>query len=248
VSSDTPRDALAKIPIKVVRRPDERRPWGMPFAKWAKHRRKAFELTMRALTSGASTVPEGADAKVPCDGCTACCRSGLDIELQKLETGEGLDTFEKDGIRWLRRNSDGSCIHFVEGRCAVYSRRPISCRTYDCRDRAVAGLLHSPMDVPANEVIMSWMQETKTKEDADVYTVLGLLMAALCLKGMSADRAYLTALQGYPQFLSEADGMRAWAVRGLANNPLAQSAVDELHDPSATTAGIERLLAAFDQS
>jgi Fe-S-cluster containining protein len=78
---------------------------------------------------------EGA-ASVPCGDCTVCCRSFDEIPLTK-----GFDDFaayrtrpsQHYDVPVLEKNADGSCVHLVDGACSVYSNRPFTCRTFDCR-------------------------------------------------------------------------------------------------------------------
>jgi Fe-S-cluster containining protein len=212
-------EALARIPVKitVVKRPDERRSWGYPFARWVKSRKKAFDLAAKGLARG--RFDERAVAKVPCNGCTACCRSGLDIDLEDFETGAGLDTFDAGGgKRRLHKNPDGSCVHFVDSKCSVYDRRPVVCRAYDCRDYAAGSNLHSPDAAPVNVAILSWEAEVKTKADADAWMIVGLLVMAFVAKGKSPGESFVRAIYGHGDFMEEADGIRALALAGLKNS------------------------------
>lgn len=44
--------------------------------------------------------------------------------------------------RWLMGyRDDGSCPFFEAGQCSIYAQRPRTCRDYDCRIYAAAGLL-----------------------------------------------------------------------------------------------------------
>lgn len=56
----------------------------------------------------------------PCTGCGACCRSITGIpELAK----------------WLQ--ADGSCMHLVGVRCAIYENRPKVCRVDEMRPEVI---------------------------------------------------------------------------------------------------------------
>ena len=65
-----------------------------------------------------------------------CCRFTVALDFQDLD----------DGLRWeysrpyelKRRKADGYCVHSQPGtlRCDVYTNRPSSCRSYDCRKDA----------------------------------------------------------------------------------------------------------------
>lgn len=81
-----------------------------------------------------------ADADVPCNGCTACCRSaavGLRPELgdkpSDYETEPGTDPRTGAPMLMLKRSADGACIYLRDGGCAIYDKRPVICRSFDCR-------------------------------------------------------------------------------------------------------------------
>ncbi len=90
----------------------------------------------------------GADIDVPCEGCTACCRSGKLIPVEPDETAT-LARLSSDSLvpmpgeperRVLRHDEDGRCSQLTEDGCTVYAHRPRACRAYDCRIFAAAGI------------------------------------------------------------------------------------------------------------
>jgi uncharacterized protein len=95
-----------------------------------------------------ASLGTGADAEVPCDGCTACCRSGKLIPVEPDETdalahipSDRLLPMPGEGGRLvLRHDTDGTCSQLVDGRCTVYAHRPRACRAYDCRIFLAAGV------------------------------------------------------------------------------------------------------------
>jgi Fe-S-cluster containining protein len=89
------------------------------------------------------------DADVPCDGCTACCRSSQFVHIAPDET----DTlaavpvalrFPAPGLPRghvvLGYDERGHCPMLVDDRCSIYEARPRACRTYDCRVFAASGV------------------------------------------------------------------------------------------------------------
>ena len=80
------------------------------------------------------------DVNVPCDGCTACCRS-------KMRVPDGNGGF-------LAKRDDGSCVHLIDGQCSIYERRPPACRAFDCRIMRAVRVL--PVDDP--ELLTGVMQ------------------------------------------------------------------------------------------
>ena len=89
------------------------------------------------------------DAQVPCGECVGCCVSFYPIPLRPadsvalahvpaaylhLPTSQG-------GLAWMGYRPDGTCPMLDCGGCTIYVNRPRTCRDYDCRIYAAAGLL-----------------------------------------------------------------------------------------------------------
>ena len=79
---------------------------------------------------------------VPCNGCTACCRSSQFVHIAPDET----DTLahipaellfpaplRPPGHVVLGYDERGHCPMLVDDQCSIYEHRPQTCRTYDCR-------------------------------------------------------------------------------------------------------------------
>src|SRR4051794_24756704 len=88
-------------------------------------------------------------AEVPCDGCTACCTSSQFVHIDPDEA----DTLahipagllfpapgQPSGHVLLGYDDNGHCPMLADGRCSIYEHRPRTCRTYDCRVFAAAGI------------------------------------------------------------------------------------------------------------
>jgi uncharacterized protein len=98
---------------------------------------------MRAVLRGE------AEADVPCDGCVGCCVSSYPIPLRPTDT-VALARVPDPYLQWqsggassarMGFRDDGTCPMLVERRCTIYAERPRTCRDYDCRIYAAAGLL-----------------------------------------------------------------------------------------------------------
>jgi uncharacterized protein len=89
------------------------------------------------------------DARVPCDGCTACCTASQFVHIGPEET----DTLAHipaellfpaprlpPGHVLLGHDEHGHCPMLVDGACSIYEHRPRTCRSYDCRVFAAAGI------------------------------------------------------------------------------------------------------------
>ncbi len=156
-------------------------------ARFARERRKVVAAHKRYGAGLPATIDEQT-AEVPCNGCTGCCRSNLNVRLYPQEGGEGLDLrTDPEGYRWLRKNTDGSCIHLVDNRCSVYAQRPVVCRAFDCRSFAVAAIAGSdPDQKPMWDAVRRWEPEFKTREDFEALNAARIKATSL-FSGRSGD-------------------------------------------------------------
>jgi hypothetical protein len=91
-----------------------------------------------------------ADADVPCSDCSACCSTSHFVhigpdEAETLAVVPGDLLFPAPGLPpghlLLPYDARGRCPLLDEaGRCTIHERRPWTCRTYDCRVFAAAGI------------------------------------------------------------------------------------------------------------
>jgi len=105
------------------------------FAEWAEDARRAQE--------------GDGDADVPCDGCTACCRSSFFVHIGPDETA-ALGRIPREllfrapglpaGHMVLGYDERGHCPMLVGDACSIYEDRPLTCRKFDCRVLSAAGL------------------------------------------------------------------------------------------------------------
>jgi hypothetical protein len=86
---------------------------------------------------------------VLCGGCTACCTSSQFVhiapdEIDTLALVPAALLFPAPGLAeghvLLGYDKRGHCPMLVENRCTIYEHRPRTCRTYDCRVFAAAGI------------------------------------------------------------------------------------------------------------
>jgi len=106
--------------------------------------------TFAAWLAGMQRAVRGeADADVPCGGCTACCTSSQFVTIDSDER-DALDHIPRPllfpapnrpaGAMVLGYDERGHCPMLVDGACSIYEHRPRTCRTYDCRVFAAAGV------------------------------------------------------------------------------------------------------------
>jgi Fe-S-cluster containining protein len=106
------------------------------------------------LTGMRAALEGRADSTVPCGTCTACCTSSQFVHVGPDETdalaaippqllfpAPGLP----DGHVLMGYGQNGHCPMLVEGQCSIYEHRPRTCRTYDCRVFAAAGVANDTM-------------------------------------------------------------------------------------------------------
>jgi hypothetical protein len=79
-----------------------------------------------------SGAPIDCANRIPLCGA-ACCRLRFALSVQDLE--EGTVKWDLGRPYMIRHSQDGYCHHLDRDacRCAIYDRRPIVCRSYDCR-------------------------------------------------------------------------------------------------------------------
>jgi uncharacterized protein len=106
-----------------------------PFGKW-------LEATRAALRGDVGT-------DVPCGDCVGCCVSSYFIPVRPTDTRaleriptELLVNSPGTGGRNLLMGyrEDGTCPMLASGKCTIYDARPQTCRDYDCRIFAAAGI------------------------------------------------------------------------------------------------------------
>jgi len=112
-----------------------------------------------------------AESDVPCGSCTACCRSSQFV-LVAADEHEARRAIPAEllfpapflaGAHVLPYDDRGRCPMLGERGCTVYAERPMTCRTYDCRVLAAAGL---EPDKPAiAEQVRRWEFDLATDDD-----------------------------------------------------------------------------------
>lgn len=115
--------------------------------------------TRRALIDNRGT-------DVACDGCVGCCSSSYFIHIRRDESQiltrlprESLAPAPGmgDGAMVMGYDERGRCPMLGESGCAIYAHRPGTCRAYDCRLFAAAGILAGGADKAAiNQRIERW--------------------------------------------------------------------------------------------
>lgn len=155
------------------------------------------------LTSMRSALRGERDADVPCDGCTACCRSSQFVHVGLDETDALAHIpkpllfpapYEPDALV-LGYDERGHCPMLVDDRCSIYAHRPRACRTYDCRVLAAAGVSLDDEDkAPVTARVSRWVFSYPTQADQAAHDAVRAAAAALEEQVPSATRRALMAV------------------------------------------------------
>ena len=102
---------------------------------------------------------------VPCGECRGCCTSSLFVHIRPEES-RTLAVIPKRllvrapgqprGHKLLGFGEDGSCPMFKDRSCSIYAQRPRTCRDYDCRIFAAAGINAGEGKDVINERVQAW--------------------------------------------------------------------------------------------
>jgi len=89
------------------------------------------------------------DSDVPCGSCVACCSSSQFVHIGPEET-DALAHIPAElvfpaprmprGHVLMGYDEHGRCPLLIDGSCSIYAHRPRTCRVYDCRVFAAAGI------------------------------------------------------------------------------------------------------------
>lgn len=155
-------------------------------------------------------------AAVPCGDCSACCTSSQFVHIEPDEH-EALAHIPSEllfpaprlpqGHVLLGYDAHGRCPMLVDGRCSIYEHRPRTCRAYDCRVFAAAGVEpDGDARVAIRRRVDQWRFSTPTEPDAAALSAVrraaGWLRAHVAELGSGAALA-LAAIDVHELFLDE---------------------------------------------
>ena len=169
----------------------------------------------RAALAGAS----GAD--VPCGDCCACCTTSHFVHVGPEET-QTLARIPREllfpapglpaGNVLMGYDEHGRCPMLTGGRCSIYEQRPLTCRTYDCRVFAAAGIAAD--SDPITRQARRWKFDHPTSADRDQHAAVRAAARFVrervgCFPGGAAARdpvhVALLAINAYEVFLERGD-------------------------------------------
>jgi uncharacterized protein len=168
---------------------------------------------MQAVLRGAQ------DADVPCGDCVGCCVSSYPIPLRVTDEAARAAVPEQHligpanpGEKWLMGfRDDGSCPFLVERACTIYAQRPRTCRDYDCRIYAAAGVMPDGERPVIERRVRAWQFRFPTEKDQQGAAAVAkaaefirsrreLFPAAM--RAGSATAAAVMAIKSYALFLA----------------------------------------------
>ena len=138
---------------------------------------------------------EGDGVDVPCAECDACCRSSYFIHIrpdeahtlalipqQLLFAAPGMPS----GNVLMGYDENGCCPMLGRDGCTIYSHRPVTCRSYDCRVFAAAGIAADRTEISrrGSQWTFSYPCEDDRREHSAVQTAARFLTEhAECFPG-----------------------------------------------------------------
>jgi uncharacterized protein len=146
-----------------------------PFADWLH--------AMRAALAGDG----GTD--VPCGDCRGCCVSGYPVPIRAQDAPmraaiPAANLVASGGREFMTARADGTCPMLVERECSVYARRPQTCRDYDCRIFAAAGLdAGGPARSVINGRVRAWRFRYRDDAERALHGAVRAAAAFLATKG-----------------------------------------------------------------
>ena len=131
------------------------------------------------LTQARASLQGEGGADVPCGDCVGCCTSSYFIPLRPTDTA-ALDDIpaqylvsapgEPRGHWMMGYLANGACPMMKERQCTIYAHRPQTCRDYDCRIFAAAGIdAGGPEKVVINDRVRAWEFSYPTATDRQAH-------------------------------------------------------------------------------
>lgn len=155
---------------------------------------------------------------VPCGDCRGCCVSSYHIPIRVQDRAARARVppqwlVHASGRVMMGYRDNGLCPMLQEGNCSIYEYRPQSCRDYDCRIFAAAGIAAGGDDKHViNTRVAEWEFSYESDEARRMHDAVRAAARFIMTKGASfpGGRAptaptgiAVLALKSYAVFLSE---------------------------------------------
>lgn len=170
----------------------------------------AWVEQMRAVLRGER------EAEVPCDGCLGCCVSAYPVPLRPTDAvalarvpAHQLALPRGRGMAQMLPREDGTCPMLEAGQCSIYADRPQTCRDYDCRIYAAAGLLPDGDRPVIRERVREWRFDFAAPDEQEQSAAVRRAAAFIrqhagqfpaAVRAHSAAAAAVLAVKVYPLF------------------------------------------------
>lgn len=127
------------------------------------------------LAEARASLLSDVGSNVPCGDCVGCCVSAYYIPL-RLQDRAARALIPADFVvqvsgqpqehAMMGYREDGTCPMLSSGKCTIYDHRPQTCRDYDCRIFAAAGLDAGGAEKHViNKRVHEWQFSYPTAED-----------------------------------------------------------------------------------
>lgn len=170
-------------------------------------------------------------ATVACGDCRGCCTSSYFVHIRPEEKG-ALAVIDRKllfpapglpkGHKLMGYFENGFCPMMTDQGCKIYAHRPITCRNYDCRIFAAAGLAAGGEEkATINARILQWEfsypTELDRKQHAAVMAAAEFLQAhpegfPAGFMPSNPSQIAILAIKAYEVFLEETEGATAEAM------------------------------------
>jgi uncharacterized protein len=124
----------------------------------------------------------GTGSEVPCGDCSGCCASSYFIHVRPtdrktlavvpkalLNPAPGMPR----GHKLIGFSADGSCPLLLRGNCSIYGQRAQTCRDYDCRVFAAAGIdAGGPERAAVNQRVRAWRFSYAKDQDVQIHRAI----------------------------------------------------------------------------
>ncbi len=155
---------------------------------------------------------------VPCGDCVGCCVSGYPVVLRAEDEGAiAVIPLEHiahavDGRTLMLALPDGTCPMLKDRKCSIYATRPQTCRDYDCRVFAAAGIdAGGDERAVINQRVRAWRFGYASDEDIRAHDAVRAAATFIKEKGScfpgrpptSPTGIAVLAIKSYQVFLNE---------------------------------------------
>lgn len=192
------------------------------------------------LADARSALIDGRGSDVDCGGCVGCCSSSYFIHIRPDESlalarlpGELLAPAPgmACGDQVLGYDEKGRCPMLCATGCSIYDERPRTCRAYDCRLFAAAGIAAGGVDKAAiNQRLRRWKFSYPTARDRQEQRAVKAVVTFVEKHAgdfpggrvpTNPSQLAVLAIKAYAVFMSEHDASEATS----SNSEVAQAVI-----------------------